>query len=463
MPSDPKPVERWFSVFDHDSKMAVFWIANAIIAILVRQSALLATGHAALVSLITLYIAITSRRSEYLAYALAFVVGSEVLWRMSKASVFYEISKHSTTVFCLIGLARLKVKRIPLAAIIYFVVLVPGAVTTIMMMPWGFRLYKMLAFNLSGPLAMAMAICFFSNIKLTPPQVWRVLIILITAILGIAAVSVFWVQTATEEELSFNTESNKTAAGGFGPNQVSATLGLGAGLSLLLLAQRMTGRRRLLLSGALLVCIMQSALTFSRSGLYAAAGSFCMALIFLLRRREFRARLAYLGAAGAAVAIFVVIPYLVAFTGGAIAKRFSDKTMTGREDIILTDVRIWKQNPIYGVGVGVSGWYHHNGLTAHNEFSRLVAEHGAFGLIAIITLLGVGLQRLLVARTPLEKAFVAVAFTWPMLFMMVNGFRIAAPAFVLGLGCVRFRYPETSNGALRPTREISTQEEEVYR
>jgi hypothetical protein len=192
----------------------------------------------------------------------------------------------------------------------------------------------------------------------------------------------------------------------------------------------------MLVSGALLLCIVQSALTFSRSGLYSAFGSFAVGLVFLLQDARIRRRLTGLGIVGALVIVFGVIPYLVAFTGGMISKRFSSVKMTGREEIAMMDLDLWKKNPVFGVGVGISTWYHPGGLPSHNELSRTVAEHGLLGLLALLTLTAYGVHRLMLARSVIDKAFVAIAFAWPLLFMLTNGFRIAAPAFVLGLGCV---------------------------
>ena len=458
--------EWWFRLFDNDTHLAVFWMLNAVLAVAVRSNSLLATAHAAGVTLLAIGIALTGKRSEQVAYAVAFIVGTEVLWRMGKASVFYEISKYSTAICCFIAVARMKKKHIPVGAIVYILLLLPAAVTTIMLMPFSKQMHKMLSFNLSGPIAVAAAICFFSNIKMSQAQIWRTVLILITAILSVASVAAFWTHTSSDEELSFGTESNKVSAGGFGPNQVSSTLGLGAALILLVLAQRLSARRRMLLSGALLICLIQSALTFSRSGLYAAAGAFCAALVFLLRDRSIRKRLAYLAVAGAAVIIFAVIPYLVAFTGGVIEKRFASTKLSGRDKIMATDMRLWQKNPYYGTGVGVSSWYHNKGNASHNEFSRLLAEHGIFGAGAIATLLLLALHRMLLARSTVERAFVAVMFSWPLLFMMVNGFRIAAPAFVIGLGCVTFK--QVTAPVLRPAEyeeadyPVQQEEEEVY-
>jgi hypothetical protein len=440
-------------LIDSDWGLALVWAANAILSILIKTSATAATAHAVLITLFALWVTIAGRRSEYVAYVCAFIVGSEVLWRMSHASVFYEISKYSVALCCMVAVARMKRKHIPIPALTYILLLAPAALITVVIYGFVPRLPKQLSFNLSGPLALAAAMCFFSNVRLSQKQLWRVMILLVTPIIGIGAITVFATHTAAEEDLVFSTESNRVTSGGFGPNQVSSALGLGAALLLLYLAQQdMSMRRKLIISGGLLLCIVQSALTFSRSGLYAAFGACGIALVFLLRDPRIRSRLAYLGVIGGIVGVFGIFPYLVMFTDGAITKRFSSTKLTGREEIVMTDIEIFKQQPVYGIGVGNSSWYHYKGLASHNEMSRLLAEHGLFGIAAILTLFGYGLHRLMLARSPIERAFIAVMFGWPILFMLVNGFRVAAPAFILGLGCMTFREPDAIRQMQMPRR-----------
>ena len=55
--------------------------------------------------------------------------------------------------------------------------------------------------------------------------------------------------------------------------------------------------------------------------------------------------------------------------------------------ILLADLELWARNPILGVGPGMAAWGREEILdariSAHTEFSRLLAEHGLFGAAAL--------------------------------------------------------------------------------
>jgi hypothetical protein len=61
---------------------------------------------------------------------------------------------------------------------------------------------------------------------------------------------------------------------------------------------------------------------------------------------------------------------------------------TGRLEMFLADLRIFSEYPIWGSGVSVSSQIrsYHTGVAAHVELSRLLAEHGIFGVIIFFVL-----------------------------------------------------------------------------
>ena len=72
--------------------------------------------------------------------------------------------------------------------------------------------------------------------------------------------------------MKFGRQSNVEASGGFGANQVSALLGMGCIAAFLcLLEGKGRWQLKLLFIGLMLEFAVQSALTFSRAGIYYAA------------------------------------------------------------------------------------------------------------------------------------------------------------------------------------------------
>src|SRR5690606_32057930 len=87
-------------------------------------------------------------------------------------------------------------------------------------------------------------------------------------------------------------------------------------------------------------------------------------------------------------------------TGGMITNRYTNKDALGREkedittgraDLMTAELEAFQQNPIFGLGVGrVRGYFDEElsiDLPTHNEISRLFSEHGAFGMLALLTLI----------------------------------------------------------------------------
>jgi hypothetical protein len=104
---------------------------------------------------------------------------------------------------------------------------------------------------------------------------------------------------------------------------------------------------------------------------------------------------------------------------------------------------IWLENPVGGSGPGVAKSERaartHSSSIAHTEFSRLLSDHGLFGLVAMGLLLAMGLRMLRRAEAGGHRAFVAVMVTWSLVYMAVNGMRLVAPALLLGFGALQWK------------------------
>jgi cell division protein FtsW (lipid II flippase) len=87
---------------------------------------------------------------------------------------------------------------------------------------------------------------------------------------------------------------------------------------------------------------------------------------------------------------------------------------TGRYNIMLGDLELWDNNFLFGTGVGASKLLRKNikyKAASHNEFSRLVAEHGLFGLTFIIILFYLFFQNYFsLGRTIYSSILVAMFF-----------------------------------------------------
>jgi len=114
--------------------------------------------------------------------------------------------------------------------------------------------------------------------------------------------------------------------------------------------------------------------------------------------------------------------------------REKEDVTTGRLELISTEIDAFKTHPFFGLGVGqVKGYFIEElgvKLPTHSEVSRMLSEHGVFGLFALMILIIVP-----VFNNPLG---IKNIYFYPLLlfwFLTINhsSMRIAAPAFIYGL------------------------------
>jgi O-antigen ligase len=403
--------------------------AHAILGLYLMRLGSLATLHALVTLGVGVALGLISRTPAAAVCAAAYAAGSEAVWRLAHAQVFWEFGKYSSAVILLAALYRLPRPRIHGAAALYFLLLLPSAVITYSGLPFE-QARQRISFNLSGPLLLAVAILVFSNIRLTVAELHRAFAFYMMPLASVVAIASYGIATASD--LRFTNDSNAVTSGGFGPNQVSAALGLAAFFAILcLLDERWSLRMRVVLFGALLIFAIQSAFTFSRSGLYTAAFGAMLSLVYLVRLPPVRARLTQV-APILFMLILIAWPRIDAFTDGALAQRFTDTNLTHRDELAYDDWLTFLENPLFGAGPGM-GQAARMGLAAHTEYSRLLAEHGLCGLAALAVLAFAALRRWATAPTNLEKAYIVSMIGWAVLYMAVNGMRLAAPSFVAGL------------------------------
>lgn len=412
----------------------VFLALHVPLAFVVSSSSALSTVHAGIVFLVGLWVTVMGRRVEHVAYAAAYVVGAEVLWRMTSASVPWEFGKYATAAMFILSLARRDRLQGPLLPFLYFVLLLPSSVLTLLNQDLGYARER-ISFNLSGPFTLMVCALFFSHLRLDAVQLQKLRLALIGPVISIATIAI--VATLTNPDLVFTGESNNATSGGYGPNQVSAALGLGALLILFFVLEARANRLiRLVLFTLMIGMAAQSAMTFSRGGLYNAVGAALVGFMCLVRDARALGKIFVLLLLVGLLAVFVVIPRLNDFTDGAIVERFQNTDPTNRDHIIEADLQIWREHPLFGVGPGQGHIFRRAiiyGADAHTEFSRLIAEHGFLGFLALMLLLVSGARALLSTCGPNAKAVKASGVVWSLLYMLNAAMRLAAPSFMFGL------------------------------
>ncbi len=418
-------------------KLPFFLIALHIpLGLLLYSSSVLAFLHPVAVLGVGLYWAI--RKTEKLhkvAWVCAYIVGAEVLWRMADSRIYWESGKYSIIAIMVVALAQRGFWKIPKLPLAYLFLLLPACVLTVVISSLG-DARDALSFNMSGPLLLFVSCWFFSHLRIPFGQVKTLLMFITLPLISIGVTTLFY--AVTIENIQFSGDSNFLTSGGFGPNQVSSILGLGVFVCLASYFIFKNKFQDKVLIGLMAVFFSaQSILTFSRGGMYNAVGALVVLILILFRdlNRTTKRLLPVIGLV--VLFLIIVFPFMNDFTGGNLQSRFEDTEATGRTEIIEADFNIFLENPVLGSGVGrakaLRERFYGKAVGAHTEFSRVIAEHGTFGLLSLAMLVSGVFLKLKYQKHIVVKALFGGAVIWSLLFMVNAGMRIAAPSFMLGI------------------------------
>ena len=419
------------------SPMMLLVLAHIPAGLVMNRFSLLTFVHAAVTFLLGVRVAMRRDDPARIACAAAYITGAEVLWRMTTDRLPWELGKYAVIAVCGTAILKRDGAKGLVAPLLFFSLLLPSAVLTLADFPLE-EARQQISFNLSGPFALAICAGFFYRTTLTFDELQRAFLWFLAPVAGIAAIVLFGI--LTNPDITFNTESNTATSGGFGPNQVSAILGLGALLAFLSqFAARASWQFRLAAFGLLVWLGTHSALTFSRGGLFAAGGGAVVAaLYYAVRYPGARLRLALVAGLVFCTGKYVIWPALDEFTDGTITARFTESDLSRRDEIGVADLIIWEEHPILGVGPGRSSLEHRESVIAHTEFTRVLAEHGVFGAAAIVLMLYLAYRNVRRAEWDKSRGFVLAMITWACLFMLNSAMRLAAPSFLIGLASAAF-------------------------
>ncbi|WP_299550074.1 O-antigen ligase family protein [Seonamhaeicola sp.] len=394
-------------------------------------------------------------KAFYVLLACAYIVGIEVFLRMNGGTFFYEASKYLVIVFILLGMFGVSFTNKALIYVLYVLMLIPGIFVAVSEMGFETDIRRAIAFNLSGPVCLGLVAIFCYRRRITFNQIK---IILLGFLLPLISMTVYlFLYTPDIKTVITGTASNFATSGGFGPNQVATVLGLGMFvLSARFFMSKDTIMLRFIDLGILGLMGFRAVVTFSRGGVITAL---IMILGFLMlyylkvnRQKKLNIRLSIFFFLGVVLFTWFISSIQ---TSGFIDKRYANQdaagrskgdVTTGRADLLTFEFKEFINNPFFGIGVGKvkEVRFNETGIEAasHNEMSRIVAEHGLFGIFAFLILLIVPL--ILRLKNKSNIFFYSFYAFW-LLTINHSAMRIAAPAFVYGLCLLNIVY-ETSSG-----------------
>ena len=410
--------------------------AHLIFAVMITFIPKLVTIHVYLVTFFGIYLVIMDKNANRIVLLISYVVGSELLWRAFNASIYWEYVKMFSIVFLFIIGFRLGFNRLNhKLGIIYVLLLLPSILVVQSISQ------SDLTHALLGPILLGISVTVFSRLEINSILFKDILVYGTMPILSFLLITL----SNTISEGSFNYISaylHRIETGGIGPNQASNILGLGALFSFIL--TRITiGGEKTIFQIVGITSLVQTILTHSRGGFWNTILSILVFYLFELTTS--RSKVKVLGSALVLITTFyfVLFPYLDDISGGSIINRFSDNDLTNREIIIQSEILAYKENPVFGIGPGESrkfrleqfGNYQHS----HTEFTRLLAEHGIFGLISLIILFLLALS-IIKNKKEFDRSISLTLLSWSLLFMIHSATRLAAPCFLFGLAFSKFSF-----------------------
>ncbi|MCK0109042.1 O-antigen ligase family protein [Flavobacteriaceae bacterium S0825] len=385
--------------------------------------------------------------------ACAYVATSDVFFRMTGGLFFYELHKYLLIVLVFIGFIFDQVRVKGQVYLMYVALLLLTIVFTAY--DYTDEVRKMIAFNLAGPVSLGFVAFYFYKKKITMQQLSKVLFFALLPIISL--VVYLFLYTPSIKDSVTGTASNFATSGGFGPNQVATILGVGMFILFSrLLFNKFRGIQsilELLLFGYI---SFRGLVTFSRGGIITAivAIIFLIALTYLRGHRKFRSKVLMVIFWSIILGVSVWF-YASNRTSGLIENRYANQNAvgvekqdvsTGRKDLFLTEVEAFVESPIIGIGVGKNKGYRFDKTgkvaASHNEISRLLAEHGSLGIIALSILLLVPL--LLRIENNRNIYFYSFFIMW-LLTINHSAMRIAFPSFIYGLCLLDVTFPKKTS------------------
>jgi O-antigen ligase len=390
-------------------------------------------------------------KNEVLVVA-AYITGAEVFMRMSNSFILYETGKYGVMFFMILGVFYKGINYKSMIYFIIFLLLIPGVVISLLEFSNDIDLRKSIVFNLLGPLVLLVSTFYTFSRQVSKSQFQNILLAFGFPIISMLVYIVLY--KPISNELFIFSESNFATSGGFGPNQVSTMLGFGMFVyfSLFLFFSKNFFQKLIYIVFALLSgyrCL----LTFSRGGLLAAVFMIIALVVisFFNVNTVNKIKLQLIALSMFLVGLWV-FSYTVIVTDGMITNRYTGKDaagrekkskLSGREDIAAAEFQLFLENPIFGIGVGrnkvekaeILG----KDVAAHNEISRLLAEHGSLGLVAFLIMFFTPLLYFILNKNQL---FLIPFFLFWFLTINHAALRIAAPAFIYALSLIKVNWNE---------------------
>lgn len=419
-------------------------IIHALIALAVFILPFLSKIYAFLIPVVGFYfVYVTKNKNNEVLLVAAYLVGVEVFLRMTGGNFNNEFVKVNVIFFMLLGIIYSNFSPSAFVYWLFLILLIPGILVTSTVTDFSTDIKKVLVFNLSGPVCLAICAIYMFKRKILFADLQSIVVLMGLPI--VTTVVYLFLYNPSVRDVVTGTQSNFATSGGFGPNQVSTILGLGMFVFFTQLVLFSKSKKLMIINSVLLIFISyRGIVTFSRGGVITGAVMIAGLLFLLYYYSNGKGKSKF-------ILVFIVTGFMAAGiwtysslqTGGLINKRYANEDaagrikkdrLGGREEIMSSELKVFIDNPILGAGAGMGKKIRKETLgievASHNEISRMLSEHGLFGIFGILLLVITPFVLYLNNRQHLY--FLSFYVFW-LLTINHAAMRIAAPAFVYAL------------------------------
>lgn len=430
-------------------------LVHVIIALMVFVLPFLSMLYALLIPVVGLFVIFRSKnKNNEVLYVSAYLIGVEVFLRMTGGNFSNEYVKTLVVFFMLTGMFYSTVSTKSFVYFFYLLLLIPGIFVSVNTADFNIDIKKALVFNLSGPVCLAVSSIYMFKRKILFTDLQN--IILVMGLPIISTVVYLFLYNPNIKDVVTGTQSNFETSGGFGPNQVSTILGLGMFVFFAQLLLFSKSKKKIILNGILLILVSYRAIvTFSRGGVITGITMIVclMVVIYYISNSLGKAKVGLVVILACLLGIGIW-GYTISQTSGLIEKRYANQDAKGRqktdrfggrEAVMSADLKMFFDNPITGVGAGMGKELRKDSLgqevASHNEITRMLSEHGVFGILGLLILLITPF--VLYVNNRQHLYFLSFFIFW---FLTINhaAMRTAAPAFIYALTLlfVQIKLPE---------------------
>ena len=403
-------------------------------------------GIAILVFGIYFIIQSKNKQNEALLMA-AYAVSAEIVLRMTGGTFVNEYGKYLVMLFLFLGMLFSGFSRNALVYWLFLFFLVPSVVLSTVTLDITTDVKKAIVFNISGPVCLGISAIYCYKRELTFQRLLGIITAFSLPLLCLVTYLYFY--TPNIQDVVTGTQSNFETSGGFGPNQVSTILGLGIFIFFVqLMLNSSNGILQIINGGLVLFFAYRGLITFSRGGIYTGVAMILLLLAILYFQANFQTKPKIAGIIVLSfLATLAVWSYSSIKTNGLLDKRYANQDaagrekksqLSGREILIESELKMFYENPILGVGVGKNKELRKSqtgiDLATHNEITRMLAEHGTLGIVGLLILVITPLYLFAVDR---QNILALSFFVFWLLTINHAAMRLSAPAFIYALSLLK--------------------------